>query len=126
MWGRILGVKVKVVADQGETFGLDAATGQAESGLIRIGGTNLSDQRVAFGFDARDLTAGSWAGDVVFNTRAPIKTTSDIFAVALHEAGHVFGLPDDNRVESVMNPNVAAGGLPTIRNAQTLRNLAEN
>ncbi len=58
----------------------------------------------------RGFISGTWSGDLLFNTRANLAHTDEIFRVALHEAGHVFGLEHNQDPSSVMYET----GLPTV------------
>ena len=58
-----------------------------------------------------DVFQGTWAGDVFFNTRVDIESLDQLFSLALHEAGHIFGLAEHNDIPgsplNVSGPPVA-------------------
>ena len=47
---------------------------------------------MAIGVTQNAIVGGTWAGDVIFNSAAAYTSLDDLFAVALHEAGHVLGM----------------------------------
>src|SRR5437588_830691 len=68
---------------------------------------SLDERTVAAGLAAPfDLTAGTRSGDVWFNSGLPFVvggvTGNDVFTVALHEAGHVLGVPESDDPTSAM------------------------
>ena len=84
--------------------------GDARFGDIRIGAAALSPDLVAFAAPF-SWTGTTFGGDMVFNNTQPFgigahSTAFDVFSVALHEAGHVFGL-DHHDGDSVMNAGYA-------------------
>lgn len=84
---------VGVVADSGAEFGsAGSSRGDARFGDIRIGSAPLATGAFAIAVPASDVLSGTWVGDVIFNSNASLDTLDEVFAVALHEAGHIFGL----------------------------------
>jgi hypothetical protein len=99
-----------VVPDGGQAFGSPGSSQRdPRFGDVRIGGIEMSPQVGAVSVPVDGVVTGTWLGDVVFNTTYPYQTLEDIFAVALHEAGNVFGLLDN----SDPNSPLFSGGLPT-------------
>lgn len=93
-WARHADLNIGVVADEGDAFGVRGlAHGDSRFGDIRIGAAPLSDETWAEAIDERRAFVGSWTGDVLFNSNRAWNSLDDLFAVALHEAGHVLGLP---------------------------------
>lgn len=93
-WAVETNASIGVVADGGQDFGASGATrGDARFGDIRIGAAPLAPGALAIAVPASDILSGTWVGDVIFNSEAPMTSIADVFAVALHEAGHIFGLP---------------------------------
>jgi hypothetical protein len=95
-WASQSNINVGVVADGGEplgTTGLDQS--DPRFGDIRIAAAPLASTAAA---TAAFYQEGStWSGDVIFNSNFSFGTGAgqyDLYTVALHEAGHVFNLPD--------------------------------
>ena len=104
-WATAANVNVGLVADGGQPLGAAGApVHDPRFGDIRIAAAPL-DGVVALALPF-DLTAGTRSGDIVFNSRLPFGVGAgafyDIFTTALHEAGHVFGLPGSDDPASVM------------------------
>ncbi|MBN9518181.1 matrixin family metalloprotease [bacterium] len=108
-WVVYTDANIAVVADGGAAFG---APGQAQGdfrfGDVRVGAVPLSDDSLA-NVSAFDWGIGTWSGDLLFNTRARFAalgvtptTAADVFTVALHEAGHVFGMEHSDDPASPM------------------------
>jgi hypothetical protein len=104
-WAVQANLNIGLVADGGQPMGVAGPSqGDIRFGDIRIGarplsapGTPGSTMADANGFDYDSQT---WAGDLVFNSQYQFgiggtpNQQSDLFTVALHEAGHSFGLAD--------------------------------
>lgn len=117
-WVTATNLNIGLAADAGAAFGSAGAfQSDARFGDIRIGGTQLDPSALA---NAMIVSPGNgtWSGDVLFNTTTGWTTTGgwgkyDLFTVAMHEAGHVFGLAHSDDPLSVMSENywVARSGL---------------
>ncbi|QDU22612.1 matrixin family metalloprotease [Urbifossiella limnaea] len=109
-WAVQIPANVALVADGGQAFGTPGpAQGDFRFGDVRVGAVPLSDDSLA-NASAFDWSIGTWSGDVLFNTRARFAavatpTAADVFTVALHEAGHVFGMEHSNDPTSAMSEN---------------------
>jgi hypothetical protein len=91
-------INVHVVNDSGQPLGSPGLIqGDPRFGDIRIAGQDLGPSVISIG-TGFSVNGNRWSGTVVFNTsdQLGIGTANayDLFTVALHEAGHVFGLPD--------------------------------
>lgn len=109
-WAVQTPANVAVVADGGQAFGTPGQPqGDFRFGDVRVGAVPLSNDSLA-NVSAFDWSVGTWAGDLLFNTRARFAkvgtaptTATDIFTVALHEAGHVFGMAHSDDPASAMS-----------------------
>ncbi len=96
-WASYLNVNVGVAGDDGEAFGTAGPVqGDSSFGDIRIGAHHLgSSVGLSSPFDP---AAGTRSGDVVIDPAQGLGMNGqgnyDLFTLALHEAGHVFGLND--------------------------------
>jgi hypothetical protein len=98
-WAVNAGVNIGLVADGGQPFGAPGAIqGDSRFGDVRIGAAALSPTEVASS-QPYNPAAGTLSGDVLLNTQYPFglhpANAYDLYTVAPHEAGHVFGFPDE-------------------------------
>jgi hypothetical protein len=100
-WADYTNVNFGLVSDGGEAFGVGRAIqDDPRFGDIRVGAVPLASDVIAvtspFNF------FNTYSGDVVLNSSQAIGSTYNLYNVALHEAGHALGLPDNNDLSSVM------------------------
>ena len=110
-WAVQANVSIAVTEDDGTPFG---ATGPTQHdrrfGDIRIAATKMTSETLAISAPHEVFLSGTWAGDVVFNaSKAFGPGANDVFAVALHEAGHVLGLEHNGNPRSVMFSHLGNG-----------------
>lgn len=102
-WAVETNADVGVVGDSGDPLGSPGVTHRdARFGDVRIAGVPLPLDVLAVSVPNETIAAGTWVGDVLFNTAAAWTSLDDLFSVALHEAGHVFGLPHNGDPTSPM------------------------
>src|SRR5262249_55264191 len=87
-------------------------------GDIRVAGGPMTLAAVSSSVPFSPL-AGTWSGDLIFNTRYSIGVGPgadyDLFSLALHEAGHIFGVagnttsPDSTMYEFYAGPRAGSG-----------------
>ncbi len=122
-WAAETNLSVGLVADQGAAFGTAGLMqGDPRFGDIRIGARPLSPEVMAITVPPDPYMSGTLSGDMVLNSSADLNP-SDLFDVALHEAGLALGLGESGDPESVMYPVInpqAALSATDIQNIQAL------
>jgi hypothetical protein len=105
IWSSETNINFGVVSDSGLDFGAAGqSTGDSRFGDIRIGGTELSSNTLAVSMPFDPGMAGTYSGDLIFNTSADLnKTPDELLRIALHEVGHTLGLPGSLNPKSVMS-----------------------
>ncbi len=104
VWAQYANINVGIVPDSGDPLGaIGPVRGDSRFGEIRVAGLAMADDTWAAAIDHEKLSAGTWAGDLIFNTAAAWNNDpEDLFKVALHEAGHILGLPHNADPSSPM------------------------
>lgn len=103
-WAEHTNADVAVVSDSGDPFGTGGLrSGDNRFGDIRIGAAPLADNVMAISLRQDAMVSGTWNGDVIFNSEVNYDSLDDVFAVALHEAGHVFGFEHSDDPNSPMH-----------------------
>ena len=93
VWTRETNADIGIVHDDGSDFGIQGKIRQDERfGDVRIGSIPLDEGIYAIAISADEAIDGTWTGDVLFNSEMKFESLDDVFATAVHEAGHVFGL----------------------------------
>jgi hypothetical protein len=98
-WAVNTNVNIGLVGDDGEALGsIGAVQGDARFGDIRLAAKPLQPTAVSTA-SPFSWSGTTWSGDVILNSNYNIGTSAqaayDLYTIALHEAGHVFGI-DDN------------------------------
>src|SRR5262249_25088807 len=102
-WSRYANFNIGVVADSGLPLGSSGAIqGDARFGDIRIAGSAMASDVIAVA-SPFDLRAGTWSGDIEFNTSLLANNPNlNLYQVALHEVGHALGLDESTNPHSPM------------------------
>lgn len=103
-WAVNANINIGVVPDGGQPFGTPGLTqGDARFGDIRVGAQAMALSALSVSVPYDPAVAGTWAGDVLLNSKDVFGgNASSLYTVALHEAGHVFGLGDSTDPNSAM------------------------
>lgn len=111
-WAVLTNSDIGVVDDGGQAFGSPGATiGDERFGDIRVGAIAVSPEVGGVSVPVDNFVSGTWLADVLFNTQFGYQSPDEILAVAMHEAGNVFGLDDS----ADPNSPLFTGGPPTVK-----------
>ncbi len=105
-WAAETNISVGLVADDGAPFGVAGLMqGDPRFGDIRIGARPMSPEVMAITVPPNPYMSGTLSGDMILNSAADLNP-SNLYDVALHEAGLALGLVESTDPASVMYPVV--------------------
>ncbi len=105
-WAAQTNLSVGLVADSGAPFGAAGLMqGDPRFGDIRIGARPMSPEVMAITTPPNPFISGTLSGDMILNSSANLNP-SDLYDVALHEAGLALGLTESTDPASVMYPKL--------------------
>ncbi|TWT66255.1 hypothetical protein Pla123a_47790 [Posidoniimonas polymericola] len=124
-WAVHTNADIGLCDDGGQAFGSPGASlGDPRFGDIRVGAVLLDPSIGAVSVPMDGVVGGSWLGDVLFNTQFNFTSVDDIYAIALHEAGNVFGLEDSADPNSPLHPGpIPTATQPTTTDVANLQDL---
>jgi Matrixin len=122
-WAAQTNLSIGLVSDQGQPFGVAGLTqGDSRFGDIRIGARPLSPEVMSVTVPPDPFISGTLSGDMIFNSSANLNP-SDLFDVALHEAGLALGLVETNDPSSVMYPVISPNASLDANDVQNIQAL---
>lgn len=124
-WAVQTNADIGVVPDSGQPFGSAGSTrGDSRFGDIRIAAIAMDPSIGGEATPVDRLVGGTWQADVLFNTNFNYQTINDIYEIALHEAGHVFGLEENTDPNSPMHSGtIPTAAAPTVADIASLQAL---
>jgi hypothetical protein len=123
-WAAHSRINVGVVNDSGVAAGVPGDLQQdTRFGDIRVVTIGLSSDVAALSVMRNETQAGTWFGDLVINSNYNITNVDSLYNLALHEAGHIFGLESSTDPASPMYSTLQTSGRksPTTQDVSDLQ-----
>lgn len=124
-WASLTSANIGVIPDDGSPLGSRPLNkNDLRFGDVRIVAVPMSADELSISIPKDERVAGSWSGDMLFNSNATFNSLDDIYRVALHEAGHIFGLEHNPDPNSPMHSHGINGSIiPTAADIDALLSL---
>src|SRR4051794_28819686 len=109
-WAVRANINIGLASDGGQPFGVAGQTQHdARFGDIRVGAQKMSPDSLSISVPNDPALSSTLTGDVLINTSDDFGKSDgaslNLLSVMMHEAGHVFGIPDGTDPKSPMNSN---------------------
>ena len=102
-WAAVANINVGITSDNGQALGSLFLGTTSPFGDIRVAAQGMTTAELAVSIPHDPFLSGSWSGDVFLNSYANLYSNqADLYSIALHELGHVFGLSPNANPDSVM------------------------
>jgi hypothetical protein len=124
-WAVRSNVNIGLRADGGQAIGTPGKNQHdARFGDIRVAAHAMAPDALAISVPGGSLLAGTWSGDMFLNSDVFRDATApDLFSVALHEAGHVFGLDNSTDPSSPLYSHLTGAVAPTEADTEMIQSL---
>jgi Matrixin len=124
-WAVQSNINIGLVTDNGAPFGV---AGMQENdprfGDIRVGAQPMASDALSVSVPNDPTLSSTWTGDVLVNSNETFGPGGlDLYSVLLHEAGHVFGLPDGTDPNSPLFSQYEDNQAPTSQDIANLQAL---
>ena len=104
LWAVHTNADIARVPDNGDPLGIPGQRfADDRFGDVRVAAVPLADSVLAISFPWDNVALGTWSSDIIFNSNHAWGSLDEIASVALHEAGHIFGLEHSNDASSAMH-----------------------
>ena len=104
-WSNNSAINIGYQSDSGLQFGISGPVqGDSRVGDIRVGAIPMGGDVFAVAIKHDSVVAGTWAGDLIFNSNKIFANIGEFYSVALHEAGHILGLEHSTNPAAAMFP----------------------
>jgi hypothetical protein len=122
-WAVRANINIGLRTDGGQAMGTPGkAQHDPRFGDVRVAAHAMSPEALAISVPGGSLLSGTWVGDMFLNSDVFRGSGApDLFGVALHEAGHVFGLDNSLDPASPMFSHLSGSHAPTADDVAALQ-----